>query len=187
MAGFLDDLTTVFQHLGLALHFKTHGLFNRPQRVDVFGFRPGAKLGGVFRAERDVGIHAHGPLIHACIRNTQGFHQVTQRRDVGACNLRGALTCAFDGLGHNLNERHTGAVAVHKRACCAVDASVSTAEVSELAGVFLHVGAFNLHAPFRAVVEHDVKVAVVGDGFVVLGDLVVFRLVRVEVVLPGKT
>ena len=68
-----------------------------------------------------------------------------------------------------------------------MDASVGTAEVSELAGVFLHVGAFNFHAPFRAVVEHDVKVAVVGDGFVVLGDLVVFRLVRVEVVLPSKT
>ena len=187
MAGFLDDLATVFQHLGLTLHLKTHGLFNRPQRVDVFGFRAGAKLGGAFRAERDVGIYAHGPLIHARIGHTQGFHQVTQRRDVGAGNLRGALPCAFDGFGHNLNEGHTGAVAVHKRACCAVDASVGTAEVGELAGVFLHVGTFNFHAPFRAVVEHNVKVAVVGDGLVVLGYLVVFRLVRVEVVLPGKT
>ena len=68
-----------------------------------------------------------------------------------------------------------------------MNAPVGTAEVGEFAGVFLHVGAFNFHPPFRAVVEHDVKVAVIGDGLVVLGYLVVFRLVWVEVVLPGKT
>jgi hypothetical protein len=68
----------------------------------------------------------------------------------------------------------------------ALDASGGPADVQRLAGVLLHVGAFDGHLHDLAVVEHDVEVPPHGDRFVVLGDLVVLRHVGVEVVLPGE-
>ena len=58
--------------------------------------------------------------------------------------------------------------------------------MGQLAGVFFHVRALNLHAPFGAVLQNDVEVAIVSNWLIILGDLVILWLIRVEVVLAGK-
>ena len=68
-----------------------------------------------------------------------------------------------------------------------MDSAVGATNVGELAGVFFHVGAFNFDAPFGAVVEDNVEVTVIGYGLVVLGDLVVFGLVGVEIIFAGES
>ena len=67
-----------------------------------------------------------------------------------------------------------------------MDAAIGATQVGELSGVLFHVRALNFHAPLGAVIEDDVKVAVVGNRLIVLGNLVVLRLIRVEVILAGK-
>ena len=67
-----------------------------------------------------------------------------------------------------------------------MDAAGVGAEVGELAGVLLHMRALDLHPEGGPVVQRHVEVAVERDRLVVLGDLVVLRLIGVEVVLPGE-
>lgn len=68
-----------------------------------------------------------------------------------------------------------------------VDTTGSATHVEGLTGVLLHVGALDLDAPRRAVVEDHVEVTLGCDRLVVLGDLVVLRLIRVEVVLACES
>ena len=67
-----------------------------------------------------------------------------------------------------------------------MDAAGVAANVGELAGVLLHVRALDLDPERAAVIQWDVEVAAECDRLVILGDLVVLRLIRVEVVLPGE-
>ena len=67
-----------------------------------------------------------------------------------------------------------------------MDTTINTAKVSQFARIFFHVGALDLNTPFGAIIQHHVQVAVVRDRLVILRDLVIFRLIRVEVILPGK-
>ena len=67
-----------------------------------------------------------------------------------------------------------------------MDASGVTADVGELAGVLFHVRAFDGDPEGAAVLQGNVEVAVERDRLVVLGDLIILRLIRVEVVLPGE-
>ena len=67
-----------------------------------------------------------------------------------------------------------------------MDAAVRATQVGELSGVLFHVGALNLYAPLGAVIEDDVKVAIVCNRLIILRDLIVLRLIRVEVILAGK-
>ena len=186
MASLLDDGATIDDDLSLAHHFVAHSLLNGLKRVDVFGFGAGAELLLPLGLEGEVGVHAHRTLIHASVGHAQSLDQFTKCRNVGAGDLRCTLPCPFDGFSNDLNKGDACSVAVYKRAGSTVDAAICTAEVGELASVFFHVCAFNLDAPFGAIIQHDIEVAVVGNGLVVLRDLVVLRLIRVEVVLTSK-
>src|SRR5699024_7809280 len=184
--GLLLDLHPVDEAGGVALHLEAYGLLHRAQGVDVLGLGAGAELGAALLAQGEVRVHTHGALVHAGIGHAEGLNQVAQRGDVGARDLRGALAGALDRLGDDLDQRHAGAVAVHQGGGRTVDATGSATEVGQLAGVLLHVGALDLDAPLGAVIEDDVQVAVVGDRLVVLADLVVLRLVWVEVILARE-
>jgi hypothetical protein len=67
-----------------------------------------------------------------------------------------------------------------------VDAAGVAADVGQLAGVLLHVRALDVDPEDAAVLEGDVEVAVERDRLVVLGDLIILRLIGVEVVLPRE-
>jgi hypothetical protein len=93
---------------------------------------------------------------------------------------------AEDRLRHDLDERHTGAVVVDERVLGTLDAPGRAADVRQLAGILLHVGALDRHLEAGAVGEFDLDGALEGDRLVVLADLVVLREVRVEVVLARE-
>ena len=187
VAGFLDDGAAVCEDLGLPLHFVADRLVDGAQGVNVFRFGAGAELGGADGFEGHVGVDAHGSLVHAGVGNPEGLDQVAEGGNVGAGTLGGAMAGADDGFRDDFDEGNTGPVAVNEGGGGAVDAAVGATNVGELTGVFLHVGALDFDAPFGAIVENNVKVAVVGYGLVVLGDLVVFGLVGVEIVFAGES
>ena len=97
-----------------------------------------------------------------------------QLGDVGPGLVRGAHV----GPAHDLDQGHAGAVVVDQRVVGAVDAARGSG-VGRLAGVLLHVGALDADP----VAVGQVEVAVDVERLVVLADLVVLGLVRVEVVL----
>ena len=57
--------------------------------------------------------------------------------------------------------------------------------MDELAGIFFHVNAGDADALGLAV-DFDFKMAVCGDGQLVLGNLIAFWQIRVEIVLAGE-
>ena len=186
VAGFLDDRLAGVQHGGVPLDLVADGVFDGAQRVDVLGLGADAEAFAAVRAQRDVGVAADVAAFHLGVRDAEVLDDLADRGHVGLGELGRAAAGALDRLGDDLDQRHAGAVVVHQRVVRALDAAGGAAHVGQLAGVLLHVGAFDLDAEHRAVGELDVQVAVVRDGLVVLGGLEVLRGVRVEVVLPGE-
>ena len=186
VAGLLHDLATGLQDRGLAAHLVADGDLDALERVDVLGLGTGTELARALGHQGQVHVAAHRTLVHPDVRDVEGLEQVAQRGHVGTCDLGCAVARADDGSGDDLDERHAGAVVVEQRVARTVDTTGGAADVQRLTGVLLHVRALDLHTPGGAVGEQDVEVAVVGGGLVVLRDLVVLRLVRVEVVLPRE-
>ena len=186
VAGLLQHLAAVVQDGGLAADLVLDGLLDAAERVHVLGFGAGAERVGRVAAQRHVHVGAHVALLHAGVRDVQRTHDVAQRTHVGAGDLLAAVAHALDRLGNDLDQRHAGTVVVDQRVVRTLDAAVGAADVRVLAGVVLDVGAFDRHAEDRAVIQFHVQVAVAVGRLVVLGDLVVARHVRVEVVLAGE-
>ena len=99
------------------------------------------------------------------------------------CSVAGSL----DGLGDDFNQRHAGTVVIDQRTCGTCDPARLTTDVGQLPGVFFHVCSLDVHAPGTAVIQWHVEVAVDSDRLVVLRNLIVLRLVGVEIVLPGES
>ncbi len=104
-------------------------------------------------------------------------HRLLERREIGK-GLVGALQ---RGVGHDFHERRAGAVVVDERL---------VREVVELADVFLEVDAGErdrlvlAHDVARRTGQLDLDAAAEAEGLVVLGELIVLRRVRVEIVFP---
>ncbi|SLC92802.1 Uncharacterised protein [Mycobacteroides abscessus subsp. massiliense] len=125
-------------------------------------------------------------MVHAHIGDIQGAQQIPQCRHVGAGDLRGTLPRPLDGFGDDLDQRHTGTVVVEQRLGGAGDPARLATDVGQLAGVLFHVRTLDMHPPRGAVFQRNIEVAVERDRLVVLGDLIVLRLIRVEIVLAGE-
>ncbi|OPZ43093.1 MAG: hypothetical protein BWY93_01451 [Euryarchaeota archaeon ADurb.BinA087] len=136
----------------------------------AFPVKPASWLDG------DICIDTEGPLflavedteiLEGCPELVQEFPGFLGRPDVW--------------LGHDLDQGNPGPVIIDE----GVLRPVGTALVHEPARIFL-----NMHPrdpdPFLTVITFDVKIALHGEGTVVLGDLESFVQVRVEVVLPCK-
>ena len=170
----------------LAAHLVADRDLDALEGVDVLGLGPGAELLLPDRTQGHVGVAAQRTLVHPDVGNVQCAQKVPQRGHIGAGDLGGPLPRTLDGLGDDLDQRHPGAVHVQQRGGGTVDAAGVATHMGQLAGVLLHVRAFDVHPEDGAVLEGDVEVAVERDRLVVLGDLVVLRLVGVEVVLPRE-
>ena len=113
MAGFLVNGATIFEHLRLALHLEANRLLHRTQGVNILRFGAGSEFFLSNWAQGQVGVHAHGALVHTGIGDAQGSNELAQGRDIGLSHLGRTLTGTDDRLGHNLNERDASAVAIH--------------------------------------------------------------------------
>ena len=176
VAGLLADGLARLEQVDLAERLVVDGPAERAQRVEVLDLAAGAPgLAGA--VDRHVGVDPHRPLLHLGVGHAGGQEDRAQLDGV----LLGLLGGAHVGLGHDLDQRDAGAVVVDEAVAGVVDATAA-ADVVELAGVLLDVGPGDADPQAR----RQVEVAGQVGRQVVLGDLVVLRLVRVEVVLPGE-
>ena len=133
------------------------------------------------------------PLIEIVTKPVRGTReqapQVAQRGDVRAGDDRRLRPGAGDRLGDDLDQRDAGAVVVDQRILRTVDPSGRAADMQRLAGVLLEVNPLDADPerlrPSRSVQLH-VQPTIGAERLVVLGDLVVLRHVRIEVVLAGE-
>ena len=186
VTGLLQNLAAFGKDGGLAADLVLDSLLDATERVHILGFGTGAERIGRAVAQRHVHVGAHVALLHAGMGDVQRTHDVADGAHVGACDFGGAVSCAFDRLGHDFDQRHAGAVVVDQRVVGAFDTAVSATDVGVLAGVVFDVGALDRHTEDGAVLKLHVEVAVAVGRLVILRDLVIARHVRVEVVLTGE-
>ena len=182
----LDDRAALAQNLRLALNLVAHRSLDRSQGVHVLGFGARAQLLLAAGTQRHVGVTAQVAALHAGIRNAECHHDVADGCHISLGKFGSVGFGAVNDLGHNFNERNTGAVVVDQRVLGALDAAGGSTNVSQLAGVFFHVGTLDVDRHNAAVGQLDVDLALERDGLVVLRDLIVLRKVGVEVVLARK-
>ncbi len=88
------------------------------------------------------------------------------------------------GFGDAFHQRNAGTVEVDERIRAARDAAVAGSRVRRLSGVFFQMDARETAFFHRAVLEPVAHRTALRERHVVLRDLVIFRHVRIEVVLP---
>ena len=109
---FLVDLTASFQDFHLASRLNLNRLANEAQRIDVLGFRPGAKFVRADGAHRYVYIRPHAALFHITVAGAQIAHDIAKFFNIGAR----FVTTTKIGLAHNLHQRNTRTVQIDERA-----------------------------------------------------------------------
>ena len=177
MAGLLADRLARLEHADLALRLVLDGPADRADRVDVLDLAAGTEL-GAGKPHADVGVDAHGALLHLRVGGTDGDEDRPQLTHVGLGLLRGADV----GTADDLDQRHAGPVEVDQRVVAAMDAATAAADVRRLAGVLFQVGSLDTDADAAGQVEPSVD----ADRLVVLADLVRLGHVGIEVVLAGE-
>ena len=151
MAGFLVDLTALFQNLGLTADLISQAVMQVLEGVHVLQLGLHAQLRGAAATQADVAVAAHGAFLHGAVGDADGQIDLTQLLHEQARLFRRAQI----RFGDQLDERRAGAVVVHQRVRSARDTALVAADVDHLAGVFLHMDARDAHVR---------RVAGIGDG-----------------------
>ena len=173
-AGLLDDRLAVPQRFGLACQFVVDRILDRLERVHVLDLNLGAEGSGRIGPNRHVGIAAEAAFLHVAIADFQELEDGSERAQISTGLGRGAEI----GLADDFQQRHAAAIVVDQTA-------VAAGVVDVLAGVLFHVDAGQTDA-LRLFINDDVEPAVFADRQLEHADLVVFRQVRVEVVLARE-
>ena len=132
---------------------------------------------GAFETHGDVGVAAQVALFHVAGGDLDELHDLLQFGEVGV----GLVGAAHVGLADDFDERRAAAVQIDVGGAVGILEAI----VDALAGVVFHVDAGDADAPGDAV-HDDIDEAVLGEGLVVLRDLVALRKVGIEVVLAGE-
>ena len=175
-AGLLRDRAAGFEFADLAGGLVDDRVADARDRVEVLGLGAGAEFRGAPATDGHVAIAAQLALLHVAISDAG----LGEHRDEGAKESLGFGRGTQVRLGDDLEERHAGAVVVDQRAA---------ARVAELAHVFLEVGMVDAdelvlaHHIARGARELDLDLAADDDREILLSELVVLRIIRVEIVL----
>ena len=145
---FLHHLAAAFDHVDLARDFVVDGLLDVAERIDVLDLGARAELLGADLAHRHVGVAAERAFLHVAVADLEVAHQRVHLLEIGHRLFRRAHV----GLGDDFDERRAGAIEV--------DAGLLRQPfVQRLARVLFEMRARDADALLRAVVEHDVHVA----------------------------
>src|SRR5215210_1002344 len=175
----LCDASAALQDLALALQFSHEAALDEAKGVHVLELGLGAE-GAVGVADAHVGVNAQLALLHVGLGDAYGPEDGTKLGRRRSRGLRGGDV----GLSDDLYERGAAPVEVHERA----DRAVHPARLSHvhvLGGILFEVEARDAD-PDRAFGGPALEVGVGADRLVVLGDLVTFWQVGVEVVLARE-
>ena len=178
-ARLLDDPLAAVERASLARRLVLEGVSHVAEGVHVLDLDLRAELGRTGAPDRDVGVAAKRARLHVPIADAE----VPEDRPKAPQVFGGLGRGPEIRPGHDLHERHPGAVEVDLAGARRLEHS---ALVGELADVLLQVEALDPD-PAGDAVGLDLEPPVLGQRRLVLADLVVLRHVGVEVVLPRET
>ena len=176
-AGFLGDLAPGFDHANLPLNLILQRFADKAERVDVlhFGFR--AKFFLSARSHADVAIAAQRTFLHVAVADPGVEDDLFQAGEVfvsfiGRSNV---------GLADDFDQRHAAAIQIDGRGF----RGLGEAFMQALAGVFfqMHAGDADL---LGAATDFDLDGAMLGQGLVILRNLVALGQVGIEIILAGE-
>ena len=171
---FLHHALAVFKNVLLPGDLEFNRALHMAEGIEVLQFGAGAEGACAARTDRHVGVATKTPFLHVPVADPEVHHNCMERLEIGD----GLLRAPHVRLGHDFDERHAGPVEID-------ETPVLHGGVDVLARVRLHVNAGDADAP-RLSSDINVKVAVFAQGAFKLGNLVVYRHVRVKIVFPGK-
>ena len=199
------DRTSGVKDIDLPSALKFDGPANCLKRVDILHLRPCSELTGAFRTHRQVDVGAHGTFLHLAVGDVHIDQHLSELFQI-IYHLVGAPEIRF---GNDFHQRNAAAVIIDQRARCIVnqlacvflhvdfmktDALLSRSDRLQTgsclysavyAVVFISAGVAD-HAVFVQILIRsslvDLHIAVETDRMIKLGNLVIFRKVRVEIV-----
>ena len=141
MARLLVDDAALFKHLRLAADLVGEPIVEVLEAVHVLELGLRAELRRPAATQAHVSIAAQRPLFHRAVGDADGQIDLTellheQARLLGRAQIR---------LGHQLDERRSGAVVVDEAVRGAGDAALTAADMHHLAGILLHMDARDAH------------------------------------------
>jgi hypothetical protein len=125
--------------------------------------------------QRQVGFAPETPLFHVAVTDLEIHEDIAKASQVGD-DLVGRSHIRF---GHNLQQRRAGTIEVD-------DADACSRAMDILTGILFQVGTSNPHALVR-LSGRDINPAMFADRRLVLGNLIAFREIGIEVMLPRKS
>ena len=168
-AGGLDELAALADDFDLAGDFVFQRAAHAGKAVHVFDLDFGPEFLTAHGAHGDVDIAADHAFFHVAIADAAIEEDVLEGVEVFA----GHVGAGEVGLGDDLHEGDAGAVEIH--------AAVAV-EMEAFADILLEVRPGDADAG-EAALKFKLHPAVGGGGFIVLGELVVFGGVGIEIVL----
>ena len=85
VAGFLLNFLATLQNSSVTANLIAYRTFHRAQGVNVLRLRTSTEFLAPLGHERHVCVTSHVTALHASIRDTQAFDNLTNRRNIGAC------------------------------------------------------------------------------------------------------
>ena len=179
-AGLLRNRTAGFEFADLAGGLVDDRVADARDRIEVLGLGTGTELLDATTADRDVTVATQLALFHVAISDASLGEHRDERAEEGFGFGRGTKVW----FGDDLEKRHTRAVVVDEGAA---------ARVAEFSHVFFEVGVVDTdelmlaHHIARGSRELDLDLAADDDREILLSELIVLRVIRVEIVLtvPG--
>ena len=158
---------------------KVDGPLHRVERVHVLHLNLGPKLRRAALPDGHVDVAPHGSLGHISVGDADAEHDAPELGGVHGRLLPGPHV----RLGDNLKQRDAASVVIDLGRLCARESV--RADVDELAGVLLHVGARDAD-PLRPLLRNGhVNEAAVAQRNVILRDLIAFWEIGIEVSARG--
>ncbi len=169
-ARLLHDLPAFFKRADLAPDFILKRRAHSLEGVHVLDLGLRAELVGPFRAHAHVDVAPHIPLLEIALAHAAVNENLLQRKEVFECLFgRGEIR-----LRNNFHQRRARAVEIH---------SARSLEMHVLADILFEMNARHADRLLNPA-DRDVHRAANAQRLVVLRNLVVFRHIRIEVVLP---
>src|SRR5690606_9395334 len=143
--------------------------------VHVFDLHLFAKGAGASQPYRHVGVTSQRAFFHVAVANLQIAHQLLDLDQEVVSLFRGTHI----RLGHNFNKRYPCPVEIHQ-------GIYFPSQVNGLSGILFHMDSRKGYAFLLSAGQHNWHTSAYTDRALVLGQLITFWKVRVEIIFSGK-
>ena len=175
-ACILRDFLAGFERNDLAFDLIIDRPVGGAETVEVFDFDLGAELCLTSGADRHVHVAAHLSFFHIAVADIGIFHDLFERGEVSVCFIGGAHV----RFRNDFHQWNAGPVVVQPGAVC---------KVGGFTGVFFQMDSGDTDIFIRQLfagksLAEDMEFAMFAQRLIILGDLIVFHQVRIEITFP---